>query len=70
MMPIKGVMEYIKDSGNAANLTQWMGEHNQNPDYALTMDNIFASWINLFFFAILFVIIAVVFLERIDKDKR
>lgn len=70
MNPVKDMVEFVNMTGSAGEVTMWMGEHNQNVNYALTTDNIWASWLNLFFFAILFAILSVIFLEKIDKDKR
>lgn len=46
------------------------GKLNQNAAFATTYTNIFNCWMNLFLFAMLFVIIGTIVLERIDKDKR
>lgn len=68
--PVESVMKYLEESGNAEKLTYWMGAHNQNANYEYTVSNLAQCWGSLAIFAILFVVIAVVFLERIDHDKR
>jgi len=70
MTPIGDVINYIEQGDNAVKVTQWMGQNNQNPAYELTAENIFTSWMALISFALLFAVIAILCLERIDKDKR
>lgn len=68
--PLKEIMNYLANNGYANDITMWMGQHNQNEAYATTLRNIGSCWINLLVFAVLFIVIAVVALELVDKDKR
>lgn len=68
--PVAQFMDYLQDTGNAVTLTQWMGSNNQNAEYALTGSNLITCWASLLFFAAVFAVAAILFLERIDHDKR
>lgn len=68
--PVKEIMDVVQNAGYAQEVTMWMGQHNQNADYVHSMHNIADCWMSLILFAFLFIVIAVIFLERIDKDKR
>lgn len=70
MHPVKEVMDYLINHGYANDITVWMGQNSQNPEFATTVDNIVTCWLSLCAFAALFIIIAVILLERVDKDKR
>ena len=45
-------------------------EASRNPDYDNTVENIVVYWWRIFGFAILFVFLAMITLESVDKDKR
>lgn len=68
--PVDDVIRYLDDSGNAYKLTYWMGAHNQNANYTSSISNLGLCWSFLGIFAVLFIVIATIFLERIDRDKR
>lgn len=68
--PVKEVMNYLADNGYANDITLWMGQHSQKADYVSTFGNIANCWLSLGIFAVLFIVIAVICLELIDKDKR
>lgn len=68
--PIREIMNYLADNGYANDITLWMGQNNQNASYATSYENIFTCWLSLFTFAVVFIVLAAVFLKRVDKDKR
>ena len=46
------------------------GEYNQSADYVSTAANVTNCWFHLILFIVIFAVLAVLFLEFIDKDKR
>ena len=68
--PVDTFMDYLQSNGNAQNLTQWMGGHNQNAEYVLSAANLASAWMYLLLFAAIFAVAAILFLEKIDHDKR
>lgn len=68
--PVKEVMDYLVKEDKAQDLCYWMGAHNQNQDYIHSYGNIFECWLSLIMFAVIFAVISVIVLERVDKDKR
>lgn len=68
--PVKEVMDYLANNGYANDITLWMGQNSQKAEYVRSLGNIFDCWMSLATFAALFIVIAVIFLERVDKDKR
>lgn len=70
LAPVKEFMDYVIKEGKAQELCFWMGKNSQEPDYARTRGNIMQCWVSLAMFAVIFAVIALLFLERIDKDKR
>lgn len=68
--PIKEIMDYLCNNGYANEITMWMGKYSQNENYVRSLDNICNCWLNLLFFAVLFIVIAVICLEKVDRDKR
>ena len=68
--PVKEVMDYLTNNGYANDITNWMGQHSQREDFATTVSNICGCWLNLAMFSILFIVFAMIFLKRVDKDKR
>ena len=68
--PVKEVMDYLSNNGYANDITLWMGQNSQRAEFASTAANVGDCWLNLLMFAMLFIIIAVLVLESVDKDKR
>ena len=67
---VKDIMTVIQDNNLRDTLLKKLGEANQRPDFASTVDNLVQSWVNLIWFSIVFAIVTIVFLEYIDKDSR
>lgn len=68
--PVKEVMDYLVNNGYANDITIWMGKYSQNPSFETSVNNILTCWGSLLAFAVLFIVLAVIILERVDKDKR
>lgn len=68
--PVKEIMNYLTNNGYANEITMWMGNHSQRAEFVSTAANVSDCWLNLLMFAILFIVIAVIVLEFVDKDKR
>lgn len=68
--PVKEVMNYLATNGYANEITMWMGKNSQKPEYTQSLSNIGNCWLSLLLFAVIFIIIAILCLERVDKDKR
>lgn len=68
--PVKEIMDYLANNGYANEITLWMGQHNQVADYTTSYANIFTCWLSLCIFAVLFIILSVLILKKVDHDKR
>ena len=67
---VKDVMSIIDQEGMRDSILQKLGESNARADFASTIDNLVSGWMHLVFFAVLYAVITIVFLEFIDKDSR
>lgn len=70
LKPVEQFMNYLVENDQAQNLCYWMGSQNQKMEFVKSYSNIFTCWISLAMFALIFAVIAIICLERIDKDKR
>ena len=61
---------YVQENGLVNDFCLMIGRNSQNAEYATSLTNIFNCWIALLMYTVLFIVIAVLALERIDKDKR
>lgn len=68
--PIKEIVDYIVSENKAGDLCLWMGSQNGNPEYAKTYGNIFGCWWSLIMFTLLFAVLSIIILKRVDNDKR
>lgn len=68
--PIKAVVDVINQNGLVNDFCLLVGKQTPNADYIHSIGNILNCWSCLIMFALLFAVIAVIALERIDKDKR
>lgn len=68
--PIWEVMNYIETNGLKDQILEWSGSQNQNPVYAFDPSNVLKCWGLLLLFTLIYAVIAVIFLEFIDRDKR
>ena len=68
--PIQELTNYMLDNDLVNAFCLKTGEYSQNADYIKTVANIGNCWLHLVGFAILFALLAIFILQRIDKDKR
>lgn len=68
--PIGELLNYIIQENKAADICYWMGSQNTIPDYEKSVSNIMGCWLSLIMFSLLFAVLAIIFLERVDQDKR
>lgn len=68
--PIWEFMVQADKSGLKDNILAWSGSQNQNPVYAFNPLNVLKCWGFLILFTVIYALIAVIFLEFIDRDKR
>ena len=70
MKPINDFVNYMYENGSVEDFNLMIGQNAQNAKYLTSFGNIANCWGSLIMFAALFALIAVLVLERIDKDKR
>ena len=70
MQPIKTLVDYMLDNDMVQQFCFITGSYSQKADYAATAANVLSCWLHLAGFVVLFAALAVLVLERIDKDKR
>jgi hypothetical protein len=68
--PIKIFTDKIIQEGRLNEFLQESGSYNQNAAYLYDKANLLLSWRNMIIMAVLFVVIAVLLLKRVDRDKR
>ena len=68
--PLLGALQYIEENNYRDEILKRTAEQNQNPDYAFDPDKGIGCWTWLIFWSVFYVVIAVISLENIDKDKR
>ncbi len=70
MMPVQEALIWVEENGMKEELLDFCGKSNQNPLYANETSNILRCWSYLILNTLAYVIIAVISLEFIDRDKR
>lgn len=70
MQPIKEITDYMYDNNLVDSFCLMIGKQSANSEYILSYSNILNCWAVLTMYAVLFAVIAVIILERIDNDKR
>ncbi len=68
--PIWEFMRFADENGIKDEILAWSGKQNQNPVYAFDAGNVLKCWGYLLIFTLAYALVAVIFLEFIDKDKR
>ncbi len=68
--PIWEFMRLAEKYDLKSKILEWSGKHNQNPVYAFEPENVLKCWGYLLLFTAVYALIAVIFLEFIDRDKR
>jgi len=70
LKPVGAFIDFLTQEDKARDLCYWMGSMNYNEAYHHSVGNIVQCWTNLIMFAVVFAAMALLVLERIDKDKR
>ncbi len=71
LYPIKSIVEMVEaEPDGVERFQQKMGSLSPSEDYVSTAGNVTACWIMLIFFSIVFALIAMLILKRVDKDRR
>ena len=68
--PVEGITNYMMDNHLVDAFCQKAGQFSQNPAYAGTPAHVLKCWLVLIAFALSYALIGMLFLERIDRDKR
>ena len=68
--PIKQVVEEMWNQGKVEQFNQVVGSYSQKAEYLSSVGNVMGCWANLFLFAVIFALIAILLLEKVDRDKR
>lgn len=68
--PIKIFTDKIIQEGRLNEFLQESGSYNQDAAYLYDKANLLLSWRNMIIMAVLFAVIAVLLLKRVDRDKR
>ena len=70
MYPVQMVVDNIERTGNVEKFCMEIASNNQVAQYASTPTNVLNVWSYLLDFAIVFSLLSLFFLSKIDKDKR
>lgn len=68
--PLKIVLQSIEENGQREEILRQSGLQNQNPKYNFDLKIVLKCWKALLFWIVIYVAVATLFLEYIDKDKR
>ncbi len=67
---VSDAINYIEENNLVDTINQAVGQYNQNAEFASTRVNIVICWTTLAMFIVIFGILSIIALERIDRDKR
>ena len=70
MTPHKDILVKIEQEGYRDELLQWSGQQNTVASYEATMQNVTYNWLFLLILMLVFIILSIIALEFIDRDKR
>ena len=68
--PLLSLIKYMEDEDKVTDFVKWSGQYNQSKDYVSSAFNVLQSWQALLVLTFVFVLVAVIALEFIDRDKR
>ena len=68
--PLKELLVEMEKNGTRDEFLLWAGQQTAIPEYAAEAENVLNNWCMLLILLIVFVIISIVALEFIDRDKR
>lgn len=70
MTPLKDILVKIEQEGYRDEFLQWSGQQNTVASYEATMQNVTYNWLFLLILMLVFIILSIIALEFIDRDKR
>lgn len=68
--PLLTALELIEENNQREEILMFSAQQNQKPEYAFDIDIVIRCWLWLILWTFVYVVIAVILLEFIDKDKR
>ncbi|MBQ6589867.1 MAG: ABC transporter permease [Butyrivibrio sp.] len=68
--PLLEVLQYIERNDMRDDVLLESGKQNQKPEYNFDIDIVMNCWTWLIIWTVLYILITIIVLERIDKDKR
>ena len=68
--PLLELIRNMEQGGSRDDFLLWAGQYNQNTNYASTVQNVTFCWIALGLLMLAFILVAVIALRSIDRDKR
>jgi len=68
--PLLELIKYMEREDQVTEFVLWSGQYNQSSDYVSSALNVLQCWQALLVLAVIFVVISVIALEFIDRDKR
>ena len=70
MTPLTDILVKVEQGGYRDTFLKWSGEQNAVAEYEATIENVLPNWGILLILLIIFVIVSIIALEFIDRDKR
>lgn len=68
--PLAEITSYMQTNNLIDDFNLQVGANSQNANYVLSLNNVGNCWLALALFALVAIVVAVIFLEQIDRDKR
>ena len=68
--PLEKALVAIEENNMRDEILMQCAQQNQNPNYAHDADTVYSCWLWLLLWTLVYIVIAVIILERIDHDKR
>jgi len=68
--PLLAILQDIEKNDMVTDFTLWSGSFANNPDYASTVSNMWVCWGAMILLIVIFVVISIIALKFVDRDKR
>lgn len=68
--PLLYALQYVEQNNMLNDFLLWSGQNRANPAYASTPENVLTAWGAVLLMVVIFAVIAIITLKRIDKDQR
>lgn len=68
--PVYEIAKYMSENGLKEEFLKLSGSMQMNPEYVYTKANVLYSWMHLIVFVLVFALLAMLVLRRVDRDKR